>query len=1035
MLRITVKKKIFTCLVIFIIMMITVYQYCENNPDKCVYQGNQMPHISVTVTHVNANRSKLSSHEKWIPTERENIAKIDLLTDTLKGLLEKDNRSEIAAGKNPEEKQLYRMERVDFDEVVREEEEREETKKMAGPVDNNDGINLALKERDENASINDSIETNEKKRSFRLPALTNVYPEQVVARHERVDKTILDPGSMTKEELNEYFNKTLNSTSVFMYRLVGFNNTMTNEDSEQSESGSGSESESESGGSVSVEVTSGESRPIEVQDKNELDGMDRAESKSVTPVHEDQDLEADSSGYLKFTKSFEGADGESYSNKSGDTSSGMDTRSEARKPEDVNYMEKRHGSSGNEYTSTVEMANEDSDIREMRGDDGGINKIGRAKERIASAERNVTNNNQNSDGTEKKSGSNNRSGNKDVSSAKATTREDDEVRNLEDFHEESGFGRRYPKEGEAIEVKRQTDDNGDEEIDDNTVTNDRNNSENSPSRGEGESGDSEISGDNEEGSMQTNDNSERLLSSSGNIEDSLSSNDYEERSVSPGGNGSLSSKNNDIDSSLPSDNASEKRSSGDIVRVASGNGETINQVSDKEGTIQNSFTSDVNNRETQEEKEGKQNDDNGNVSKNSDNNVDGNKSDQSNGITKDMPALKPSGINISITEADDALKQTSYGMKAKLKMHSEQQRGQRNDTRSLYPGDSSAGSASGNGSHDDDKRKSSKNVDVSVDFIKRRKSKGRRWKRRKSALKKSKFQGKLRRNGLIYFKNFTCNPISAKILLYNRIFKTGSTSLNFYIEETGKVNNFKVRIGSTEDWYKTGNSYPFPEEIERYSKKRSSKKYRFYSAHFFFRNNIDINKPHTYINQVRDPVDRIISHYHYMRKLKDRPKQRIKDMIKSGQINETLDECFAKQHRGCESNTMTHFFCGKAAYCRTGSARAIRTAKYNMLHFYAAIGLTDHMSEFLEILKLRLPRFFPASKRGLGYEKQNNDEKYRSGIAQWILDKIKAANKADYEIYEYAKELFQKQVKACKIKLLRKGKSEPHLNRLNSSVS
>ena len=152
-----------------------------------------------------------------------------------------------------------------------------------------------------------------------------------------------------------------------------------------------------------------------------------------------------------------------------------------------------------------------------------------------------------------------------------------------------------------------------------------------------------------------------------------------------------------------------------------------------------------------------------------------------------------------------------------------------------------------------------------------------------------------------------------------------------------------------------------------------------------------------------------------MRTSSDRAKDRILEMKRTGELNETLIECFEKQHRGCEDNVMTHFFCGNAPYCRTGSTAAVKTAKHNMKHYYAAIGLVDKMDDYLEILRKRLPRFFPDSKRVFGNEKKSENGEYKSGISQAIKNKLKIANAADYEIYEYAKELFERQLKACKI--------------------
>ena len=167
-------------------------------------------------------------------------------------------------------------------------------------------------------------------------------------------------------------------------------------------------------------------------------------------------------------------------------------------------------------------------------------------------------------------------------------------------------------------------------------------------------------------------------------------------------------------------------------------------------------------------------------------------------------------------------------------------------------------------------------------------------------------------------------------------------------------------------------------------------------------------------------MERIISHYFYMRSSSDRPKQRIAEMRKNGELNETLIECLERQHRGCESNMMTRFFCGNAEFCKTGSQEAIERAKSNMLHRFAAIGLVEQLDLYLKILKKRLPHFFRI-KRSLSHVKANNEKGYLKKVPPDVKVKLSLANFADNEIYEYAKDIFWKQVKACSLDVEQNG--------------
>ena len=267
------------------------------------------------------------------------------------------------------------------------------------------------------------------------------------------------------------------------------------------------------------------------------------------------------------------------------------------------------------------------------------------------------------------------------------------------------------------------------------------------------------------------------------------------------------------------------------------------------------------------------------------------------------------------------------------------------------------------------------------------------------------------KNGILKFVgNVSCDPIFAPILLYNRIFKTGSTSLSNYMKTIAKKKQFKSKEGTTEDWYKLGNSYPYPESIVKHAERN---KRLIYIGHFFFRNSMKINKPHTYINILRDPVDRIISHYRYMRNEKMRPKKRIIEFKKSGYMNESLLSCVEQQHRGCEDNVMTHFICGTSKFCNTGSKRALKQAKYNMKTYYAAVGVLEKIDTFLKVLRKRFPSMTLDSVQ-LHHDKGNSNDK-NFVVDDSTREFIKIRNKADIELYKFALMLHEKQVKSCGI--------------------
>lgn len=219
--------------------------------------------------------------------------------------------------------------------------------------------------------------------------------------------------------------------------------------------------------------------------------------------------------------------------------------------------------------------------------------------------------------------------------------------------------------------------------------------------------------------------------------------------------------------------------------------------------------------------------------------------------------------------------------------------------------------------------------------------------------------------------------------------------------------------GTTEDWYDKGKSGPYPGLIIRKANKKLVNNPRMaFVAHFYFRSRLNLPQAHTYINQVRQPVRRLVSHYHYMRS-RNRPKNRLKEFLASEEKKESLEKCLRQQHKGCRSNVMTRFFCGRHYYCRKGTLRALLKAKHNVKRFYAAVGLLENYDIYLQILNKRLPKFFPKISSGdIGRFKYNPGYNF-DDVREGLIEEIQRANWADRSLYSFIKRRFWKQAQAC----------------------
>ena len=228
------------------------------------------------------------------------------------------------------------------------------------------------------------------------------------------------------------------------------------------------------------------------------------------------------------------------------------------------------------------------------------------------------------------------------------------------------------------------------------------------------------------------------------------------------------------------------------------------------------------------------------------------------------------------------------------------------------------------------------------------------------------------------------------------------------------LSNISCLQGTTEDWYDKGESGPYPGLIIRKANKKLLKHPRMaFVAHFYFRSNLNLPQAHTYINQVRDPIRRLVSHYHYMRST-NRPTDRIKEFLNSGERNESLKQCFGRQHKGCRNNVMTRFFCGRHSYCLRGNWRSLQKAKHNIKRYYAAVGLLEHYEVYLQILYRRLPKFFrEVSSYDIG--KYNPTYSF-DNVPKDLISEITKANWADARLYSFVKKRFWQQAKVCGFK-------------------
>ncbi|XP_050077999.1 heparin sulfate O-sulfotransferase [Anopheles maculipalpis] len=250
------------------------------------------------------------------------------------------------------------------------------------------------------------------------------------------------------------------------------------------------------------------------------------------------------------------------------------------------------------------------------------------------------------------------------------------------------------------------------------------------------------------------------------------------------------------------------------------------------------------------------------------------------------------------------------------------------------------------------------------------------------------------------------------VIIYNRVPKTGSTSFVNLTYDLCKKNAFHVlHINITANMHVLSlpNQLKFVRNITAWD----SMKPAFYHGHMAFLDFSKFSMPSKplYINLIRQPLDRLVSYYYFLRYGDDyRPylvRHRAGDTM-------TFDECVARQKPDCDPTNMwlqIPFFCGHHAECwNPGSSWALEQAKRNLVNEYFLVGLTEEMDEFIELLELSLSRLYKGAVQHFQKSNKSHLRKTKSKVepAPETVAKIKESTvwQMENELYEFARDQF-----------------------------
>lgn len=274
-----------------------------------------------------------------------------------------------------------------------------------------------------------------------------------------------------------------------------------------------------------------------------------------------------------------------------------------------------------------------------------------------------------------------------------------------------------------------------------------------------------------------------------------------------------------------------------------------------------------------------------------------------------------------------------------------------------------------------------------------------------------------------------------ELLFFNRVPKVGSqtamellrllsirNNFNFHKDRTQKVENIKLTVNE-EKWLVNMVDYFTPPSA--------------YVKHVCF---VDFSRHNTsvpiYVNLVRDPVERVISWYYYVRApwyFVERkrafpelplpnPNWLRKDFEKCVRLNDPECRYYpGLKHDGFgDHRRQTMFFCGQDDDCTGFNTEvAMKKAMYNVEKNYAVVGVLEDMNKTLTVLEHYVPRFFKGALKTYWEDMKNfrslNRNIYKPPVSEETKDLVRKNFTREIEFFEFCKQRLHRQYMALNL--------------------
>ncbi|CAL4060129.1 unnamed protein product, partial [Meganyctiphanes norvegica] len=283
-------------------------------------------------------------------------------------------------------------------------------------------------------------------------------------------------------------------------------------------------------------------------------------------------------------------------------------------------------------------------------------------------------------------------------------------------------------------------------------------------------------------------------------------------------------------------------------------------------------------------------------------------------------------------------------------------------------------------------------------------------------------------------KRLNVTSKTGRILVYNRVPKCGSTTMLRVLSKLAHYNKYSHRSSKLYHHHQLTQHEQDVLELRwiRYLKRG----YHSYDRHMYYFN-MTRSENFIWINFIRDPVERFVSEFYFMRS----PARWAKPMMKKQKrppkswFTMKLETCVLAEHPEClpdvghDHELQLTYFCGQHPECRVvGSRWALQQAKENVERYYSVVGLLEEMLLSLQVLQSYIPRFFNnvthiSTSLGLISTKMNED-KTKPLVSGRILSVLRSRLGEDNEFYDFIRQRLHLQAAAIGVQVTSIGASE-----------